>query len=114
MIFKATDAAHLHWIADRLIKVHKTSPNIDFIRALREIADKVDEAYQAQGQAPARPTERVVGKSPLFEAPYGADLGPCKRPPKGWYCTQPEGHLGPCRGYRAERNFFSRLLGRLR
>ena len=36
---KKEDAEFLNWIADRLVSVHGESPNVDFVRRLRSIAE---------------------------------------------------------------------------
>lgn len=33
-----SDKGFLHWVADRLVKVHDESPNVDFVLKLRSIA----------------------------------------------------------------------------
>ena len=37
-----TDAEFIHWIADRFVYAYGESENVDFVRRLRKIAERLD------------------------------------------------------------------------
>ncbi len=44
----------------------------------------------------------MAGFEPAFDEMVKPDPNPCTRPPRGWYCTRPAGHDGPCAAWPVE------------
>lgn len=61
--FERTGPEFLDWVADRLVLVHKESPNLDFIHCLRRRAEKARAASLTYSEY--KRTEKELGTSLL-------------------------------------------------
>lgn len=66
-----TDAEFLHWLAERLVYVYNESPNIDFVRRLREMGHRM----QHDGTSAAEETWTVLSEIARERDHQVEDLG---------------------------------------